>query len=220
MTIHKDTLSFLTELEANNNKPWFDENRKRYDIVRKDFVVLVQKIIDEFAKIDRTIEGQEAKKTLFRINRDVRFSKDKTPYKPHFSAFISKGGKKFEGAGYYIRLKGEGQTFIGAGVWQPPSPVINSIRQEIDYNFQEFLDIIEDKKFKKSFSKIEGEALKTKPKGYELDNPAIEYLKKKSFFSSFQFDDKSVNSPDFYKNVIEKYQLIQPFVNFLNRNIV
>lgn len=140
--LQKTTLQFLKGLEKNNNKPWFDAHREAYETARGNFSVFVQAVIDQFGKKDQGIKNLTAKECVYRINRDVRFSKDKTPYKNHFGAFINQGGKKsISTAGYYIHLQ-PGNTFVGGGIWMPESLMLQKLRQEIDYNLSDFEKII------------------------------------------------------------------------------
>jgi len=146
--VQASTIQFLKDLKKNNNKPWFDLNRKRYEEAKTDFANFVQQVIDAHSKKDKTISALKAKDCMFRINRDVRFSKDKSPYKTNFGASINKGGKKaFSTAGYYFHLE-PGQCFVGGGIYQPMPDELKKVRQEIDYNFKDFTKIIQSKKFK------------------------------------------------------------------------
>ncbi len=217
--LHQDTISFLSELAGNNNKPWFDDNRDRYATAKEDFEVLVGNLLKSAEELDPAFEGQKAKDCIFRIFRDVRFGKDKTPYKPNFGAFFSKGGRKFPGAGYYMHLEPGGKSFAGGGLWMPESPLLKAIRQEVDYNFEEFKGIIEEKKFKKMFPKISGEQVKTIPQGYTYDNPAIEYLKMKSFTVIHNITDEQIASKNLEKIVMDIFTTMKPFVDFLNRGV-
>ena len=177
------TLKFLKDLKKNNNKAWFDAHRSTYEKARENFIELVQALIDGHKRYDRGLTDLPAKDCLFRINRDVRFSKDKSPYKTNFGASISPGGKKSPLAGYYIQLS-PGDSFIGGGVWMPEPATLKRIRQEIDYNLKEFEAIVRSKKFRAVYGDLytrEGIQLSKVPQGYEKDNPAAPYLKLKSF---------------------------------------
>ncbi len=213
--ISPTTLQFLKQLKANNTKVWFDANRKRYDQAREEFIALSETIINELAKIDPLLAGVEAKSCLFRINRDVRFSKDKSPYKTNFAAYYAPGGKNSNYCGWYLHLE-PGKSMMGGGLWQPEPAAMAKVRQEIDYNFKQFKKIIEKDSFKAAFPKIEGEQLKTTPKGYDATNAAIHYLKHKSWIVSHSFSDKDITSPDFCKNFIAHAKLIKPWLAFFN----
>ena len=215
--LHSETIAFLSDLAHNNNKTWFDANRERYVAAKDDFELLIDNILSGLAKTDPAFSEQKAKDCIFRIFRDVRFGKDKTPYKANFGAYFSKGGKKFPGAGFYIHVEPGGKSFAGGGLWMPESPILKKIRQEIDYNFDEFKEIINNKKFKKTFTQINGESGKKAPAGYAEDNPAIGYLKMKSFTVSHNVADKDITSKNLVKDTLDVFATMQPFIDFLNR---
>lgn len=131
------TLNFLKSLKKNNSKEWFDKNRKAYETAKGDFAGFVQEVINQFSKKEPAVSGMLAKNCMFRINRDVRFSKDKSPYKTNMGAYINPGGKKSILGGYYFHCE-PGQAFMGGGLWMPMPPELSKIRQEIDYNFADF----------------------------------------------------------------------------------
>src|SRR5580704_12619768 len=141
------TIKFLKDLKKNNNKSWFDAHRTQYEEAKKDFEIFIQTVIDTHNKKDPTLKELKAKQCMFRINRDVRFSKDKSPYKSNFGASINRGGKKSLFAGYYFHCE-PGESFAGGGLWGPMPPELKKVRQEIDYNFAEFKKILSNKKFK------------------------------------------------------------------------
>ena len=166
--IQPATVRFLRNLSKNNNKPWFDLHRKEYEIARKDYEDFIQSVIDTFGKSDPSIAPLIAKQCLFRINRDIRFSKNKTPYKKNFAASINRGGKKSIFAGYYFHLE-PGNSFIGGGIWMPMPGETQKIRQEIDYCWPEFKKIITAKNFKTIYGALDNEpeiTLVNVPKGY------------------------------------------------------
>lgn len=215
------TLRFLTQLKKNNNKPWFDANRAQYEAARIDFSNFIQLVIDAVQKTDTTITGTMSKDCIFRINRDIRFSNDKTPYKAHFGASIKRGGKKAPFAGYYFHLE-PGASFIGGGLWQPEAPVLKNMRQEIDYSWEEFQTIIREKNFKKVFVDVYKGAdvsLSTMPKGYEKDNPAASYLRLKSFIAEVKIDDEELTKATLHKKTVAAFEALQPFLNFINQTI-
>jgi uncharacterized protein (TIGR02453 family) len=214
--LQQTTLTFLEKLGKNNNKPWFDKNRETYEATKGDFEMFITALLDKLGATEPMFKEQKAKDCIFRIFRDVRFSKDKTPYKAHYGAFFSKGGRKYPGAGYYLHIE-PGKSFIGGGLWMPESPLLKSVRQEIDYNFAEFTGIIEDKKFKKIFEKITGEQLKALPQGYTEDNPAIAYLKMKSFTVGHPLTDEDITSNTFMQKCVSTFATMRPFIEFLNR---
>jgi uncharacterized protein (TIGR02453 family) len=220
--LQSNTLLFLKSLKKNNNKPWFDVNRPKYESAKADFIQFIQKVIDTHGKKDPLINNLVAKDCLFRINRDVRFAKDKSPYKSHFGASINKGGRQsVSSAGYYFHLQ-PGQTFIGGGIWMPSPEDLRKVRQEIDYNFADFKKIIGSKKFKSVYGDLSHEAeykLTRLPKGYEADNPAAEYLKLKSFIASIELKDADLTSKDLVKKTVNAFEALQPVVEFLNQSM-
>ena len=177
--LQSSTLKFLKDLKKNNNKPWFDAHRKDYEAAKSDFATFTQLIIDKHGKKDETIAHLKAKDCTFRINRDVRFSKDKSPYKDNMGAYMSRGGKKSPFGGYYFHCQ-PGRCFVGGGLWMPMPPELNKVRQEIDYNFAAFKKIISSKRFKSVYKDLSRDAeyvLTRVPKGYEPSNPAANFLK-------------------------------------------
>ena len=219
--LQSSTLLFLKQLAKNNNKPWFDANRKKYDEAKKDFENFIQALIEQFGKKDPPIAALTAKSCLFRINRDIRFSKDKTPYKKNFAASINKGGKKSLLAGYYFHLE-PGNSFIGGGIWMPMPAETQKIRQEIDYCYDEFKKIIHSKKFAGIYAGLDREdgiRLTNVPKGYEKDNPAAEFLKLKSWVAMSPLTDAALTSKGLLKQSVEALSAIQPLIDFLNRAV-
>ena len=217
--LQASTLKFLRDLKKNNNREWFETNRKKYETAKADFEALVASVLEKMSKTNDTIAHLTPKECVFRINRDVRFSKDKSPYKTNMAMYISKGGKKVMNAGYYFH--GEpGVAFVGGGVWMPMSPELKKIRQEIDYNWDEFKSIIESKKFKAAFGDLEREpdaVLSRPPKGYDDENPAIKYLKLKSFIASAKISEEDLLSKDLAKKIVTHFETMRPLVDFLNR---
>jgi uncharacterized protein (TIGR02453 family) len=214
------TLQFLKQLAKNNNKEWFDANRKKYEAAKVDFILLVQNAIDGFSKIDAAITSVSAKKSMFRINRDIRFSKDKSPYKTNFGASINPGGKISFKAGYYLHIQ-PGNSFVGGGIYQPMPDVLKKIRQEVDYNFEELKNIINNKKFKavyiKGLSK-EGEmSLSRPPKGYDENNPAIEFIKLKNFIVVAPLTDEQLTDKKAASTIIKAFEALYPLIVFFNK---
>lgn len=219
--IQPSTLKFLKDLKKNNNKPWFDKNRKAYEEAKADFTAFIQKVIDQHGKSDPTIKSVVAKNCMFRINRDIRFSKDKSPYKTNMGAYINRGGKKSLFGGYYFHCQ-PGRCFTGGGLWMPMPPELNKIRQEIDYNFTEFKRIIGSKKFKSVYGDLSRDAeyvLTRVPKGYEPNNPAAEYLKLKSFVALVTLKDSDLVSKDLVKKTATAFDALQPLIEFINESI-
>lgn len=219
--VEPQTLKFLSQLKKNNNKPWFDNHRAQYEAARIDFSNFIQLVIDALQKKDTTITGLSSKDCLFRINRDIRFSKDKTPYKSNFGASIKRGGRKSGFAGYYFHLE-PGHSFIGGGLWMPETQPLKNVRQEIDYNWDEFQGIIKEKNFRKIYGDLYKGAdvsLSTMPKSYEKENPAADYLKLKSFIAETKISDEELTRATLHKKTIAAFEALQPLLNFINRSI-
>jgi uncharacterized protein (TIGR02453 family) len=217
--IKKETVDFLKKLKKNNSKEWFDNNRTKYLAAKENYFDFVTEILQTLKSIDPTLQDIQPKNCVFRINRDVRFSANKNPYKTNFGASFSKGGKKIACAGYYFHLE-PGACFIGGGYWMPMADDLNKIRQEIDYNFEEFNKIINRKTFVSTFGTLDNkEKLVRPPKGYEKDNPAIELLKLKNFIVMTRIEDNELLEKDLIPKVISHFKVMKPLVDFLNRAI-
>lgn len=214
----KKTTDFLKKLKKNNNKEWFDKNRPSYDSAKEEFTMVVSDILDRCKKFDKALVNIDPKKTLFRINRDVRFSKDKSPYKTNFGSRLMPGGKDSLMEGYYIHIQ-PGNTFLAGGAYMPEPAKLAAIRQEIDYNFKDFQKILAQKEYKKYFGgKLsDEEKLVNPPKGYEKDNPAIEFIKFKHFIAYIEVDDKTLHSPKFAQYAAEVFKAMHPLVEFLRK---
>ncbi len=213
-----DTLQFISDLKNNNDRNWFQENKERYDLARQDFLQFVDSWIKGITEFDESVEVQKASEIVFRIYRDVRFSNDKRPYKDHFGAYLAPGGRKSVYPGYYFHLSPGGQSFIGGGVWMPPTAHLKALRQEIDYNFQEFSEIVQSPEFINNFGKeLSGEKLKTSPKGYDATNPALEYLKFKSWVAVHPFTDQELLQPDLLAKTLKLADALKPLKDFLLR---
>jgi uncharacterized protein (TIGR02453 family) len=214
----KETIAFLAELERNNNRDWFEANRKTYESAKKKLSALVQQVIDGIQMFDPELGEQIPSKCMFRINRDVRFSNNKNPYKNNMGAYMAKGGKKSAYGGYYLHVQ-PNSSFIGAGIWMPEAPILKSIRQELHYNHAAFRKILNAKSFKSHFGEMGGEQLKTSPKGFDADHPAIDLLRYKGFVVSHSFTDKEVCAVDFGQQVIEQFKHAAPFLHYLNNAV-
>lgn len=220
--IHPKTIQFLKQLSKHNNKPWFDAHRPQYEEARSDMEKFIQSVIDKHSVKDPDLAGLTARKCIFRINRDVRFSKNKQPYKTNFGASMDRGGKKSGFAGYYFHLE-PGKSFVGGGLWMPEAPVVKKVRQEIDYCLEEFESIILNKKFKQAYKELyheeQGIKLVNVPRDFEKDNPAAEYLKFKSWLAIANLSDEDVTSKELVKKTLHALEVLQPLVKFLNRAI-
>lgn len=213
------TLKFFKDLKKNNNRPWFEGHRKQYEEAKGDFLLMTEKLITGIAAFDAPIASLKAKDCTFRINRDVRFSKDKSPYKNNIAAYFNRNGKKGTGAGYYLHIE-PGNSFAAGGMWMPEPKDLAKIRQEIDYNFDDWKKMIGNAAFRKTFTEgIKGEALVRPPKGYDDTNPAIVYIKHKSFIVTRAFSDSEVQDKAFVKNVASVFKTMKPLIDFLNAAI-
>lgn len=213
------TLQFLKALDKNNNKAWFDAHRKQYDAAKLNFAELTQQVITQFGKKEPSIALLQPKECVFRINRDVRFSKNKAPYKNNMGASIKAGGKKSLLAGYYIHLEPGGKSFVGGGLYMPDAAIVGKVRQEIDYNYTRFLRIVENKKFIAQYGGLdfsEGLSLVKEPKGYEKENPAIKYLKLKSWIATSTLSDTALQDKNLATQLTKAFEYLQPLISFLN----
>ena len=220
--LQKSTLTFLKNLKVNNVKEWFDANRKTYDAARTDFTELIANVIAQYGKEDEAIASLQAKDCLFRINRDVRFSKNKAPYKSNFGASIARGGKKSIYAGYYIHIEPGNESFAGGGLWMPEAEQLKKVRQEIDYNYETFESIVNGSSFREMYDGLytgEESKLSRPPKGYDDDNPAIEYLKFKSFIALHPLKDAELTNKHLLSTVLQAFAALHPLVLFLNTAI-
>jgi uncharacterized protein (TIGR02453 family) len=211
--ISKESFQFLQKLALNNNKPWFEKNRSGYEKARAEWIAVVGKVVEGILKIE-AIPEKEPAKYVHRIYRDIRFSKDKTPYKKFFSAIIERGPEDRK-CPLYLQFQ-PGRSMIGGGIWDPPPETLKKIRQEIDYNAIGLKKIIHSKEFLKYFVKISGNRLSRPPKGYEPDNPNIEILKFKQLFVQRLFDDELMLSKQLIPGIIKSYKAALPFFNFFD----
>lgn len=216
ITIRKEVYDFLTLLKVNNNREWFDKNRGLYEQAKANIEEFAAFLIHEISGFDPAVpRDTSVKKCVLRIYRDVRFSKNKAPYKNNFAIIISEDRMK-EGPVYFIHVE-PGNDYIGGGYWRPSAKPLNAIRQEIDYNTSEFLSILENKDFSSYFGELSREdILKINPKGYEKDHPYIELLKLKSFICVKHFEDKSWTTEKGVKDLLIGLKLITPLNHFLN----
>jgi uncharacterized protein (TIGR02453 family) len=210
------TIDFLKKIKNNNQRDWFEVNKDKYLSAKEEFEIEVEKIIKGVAKFDKSINPDlKGKDCTFRIYKDVRFSKDKSPYKTNMGASISPGGKKSLIAGYYLHVE-PGSAFLAGGAWMPEPETLQAIRQEIDYNPTPLLKILKSAAFKKYFKGLDEEGkLKTAPKGFEKDHPQLELLKNKSFVVTYPITDKDVLSKDFDKIVVAGFKAMHPFLEYL-----
>jgi uncharacterized protein (TIGR02453 family) len=212
----QDILKFLKDLSKNNDRTWFEKNKPRYLEAKQGFEDLVAALLKEFTKFDSGLDGLDPRKLPFRIYRDVRFSKDKRPYKVNMGAGFSPNGKLVQEPGYYLHIEPGNKSFIAGGIYMPDATNLSKIRQEIDYNFDKLKKVTNDKKFKVLYASFDDfDKLKTAPKGYAKDHAHIELLKLKSFIVSRALTDKEVIDKKFIKVATESAKAIKPLNNFI-----
>ncbi len=215
--INRSTLEFLKAIKDNNNRDWYLKNKPYYQEARDNFEHFVQGLIDKLIEIEPIMKGLEAKTCMYRFNRDIRFSNDKSPYKSHFGAFIVRGGKKNgdKFAGYYFHIE-PGKSIIAGGAYMPPAPWLSAIREKIDDEPERLLKIINSEDFKQYFGQIEGEKLKTAPKGYPSNHPYIDLLRFKSYLAFNEIKDDFVLSDKLFNYVSNAFKAMKPLNDFLN----
>lgn len=209
MALSKSTLNFLAEIRINNNKPWFESNKDSYMKAKDDFKAFVAELRQHMDKHDHL-----EKHKIFRIYRDVRFSKDKTPYKSSFSVGFTRATKALRG-GYYLHFEPD-NIFAGGGFWAPESKDLKRIRDEFAANDKEIREIITDKEFIKHFGALQGEGVKTAPRGFDPEHPAIDLIRKKQFVVMRPFTAKQALSKDFAVEVDATFQAMRPFFNYMS----
>ncbi len=211
----KPALDFLLALQANNNKPWFQAHRAEYDAACQCFEGYVDDFIQEFRAIE-DFENLSAKDCVFRIYRDVRFAKDKSPYKPNMAAAVALGGKHSLRAPYYIHLKPPNESFLAGGIYMPTPDQLAAIRRAIDRDPARLKAALGGRPFKKYFGSLSGEKLKTPPRGYPGDHPEIELLKYRQFIADHALTDRDVLSPRLPSHTVEVFAALKPLLDFLN----
>ena len=210
----KEILSFLNGLQKNNTREWMEANKSNYLSSKKQFEDIISSLIDNIAAFDPHIIGTEPKKCIFRLHRDVRFSKDKRPYKENMGGFINKDGRKGMDGGYYIHIQ-PGQSMLAGGIYMPPSDILKKIRQEIDYNPDGLIKFMKSSDFKKYFGTFEGDRLKKAPKGYSPDHPNIELLRLKSYIVVHRIEDAELLKPGFLENTTRVFKAMLPLNNYI-----
>ncbi|MBC8754967.1 DUF2461 domain-containing protein [Kordia sp. YSTF-M3] len=209
-TIPRETFSFLKRLQKNNNREWFTENKKEFKEIEnevKQFYNQLSEHLNKHDKIDKV--------KVFRIYRDVRFSKDKTPYKTHLGGSFNRVKPELRG-GYYLHIAPNDESFIATGFWEPNKDDLMRIRKEIEMDATEIRKIITEKSFKNVWGELVGDELKTAPRGFDKEHVAIDLIKKKQFIFTKKFTDKEVNSSDFMTKVDDSFKAIRPFFNYMS----
>jgi uncharacterized protein (TIGR02453 family) len=209
-------LRFLSKLKKNNNKAWFDANKDQYEASMAQFEVLVGRLIEGMSGVE-DLEGLAPRDCIMRIYRDVRFSKDKSPYKTGLGAGIAPGGRKSGHMGYHLHLAPGGETMVASGLWDPTPEQLARFRDAIVKDASDFRKILRAAAFKRHFKDLYGEVLKTAPKGYPADHPEIELLRRKQVCVTESFTDDVVASARFPALAVESMKAMKPFVDYLNR---
>lgn len=207
-------LQFLTELSKNNNREWFQQNKKWYDESKEKVLFLTDVLINEIGKFDDSVRGLQPKDCMFRIFRDVRFSNDKSPYKTNFGSFICPGGRKSMNPGYYFHLEPSG-CFVAGGIYMPPAETLRAVRSYLADHAEEFLEITQDSDFKTKFPEMYDDQLKTAPKGFPKDHEHVDLLKYKSFIFSKTLNDKEVKSKEYLELMVDSFRTVSPLNHFL-----
>jgi uncharacterized protein (TIGR02453 family) len=213
------SLTFIEDLGQNNNKPWFEENRPAYEKARAAFESFVDYVINEFRESDG-LQGLTARQCVARINRDIRFSKDKSPYKSGFGARITPGGWKGTRLGYYIHLEPNDRTMLAGGLYAPEPEQLARFRRAVDRDATEIKRLTGAKSFRETFGDIRGERLKTAPQGYDRSHPEIELLQLKQVTVAHPFADAELLRPDFPTRAVAVCQAMKPFLDYLDGTIL
>ncbi len=214
----KEALDFLKALKANNDREWFTANKERYIQSSDEFKSFVNQLIAGINEFDSFVGPMDPKDCIFRIYRDVRFSHDKAPFKTNLGAYIAKGGRKSPYAGYYFHLDAEA-SFASGGIYMAPPDVMKRIREDIDLYPEDFLAIVNDKKFKETFQFFDEEKLKRVPQGFDKESPVAEYLKFKHITPYHSLSEKNIADKNILNNTIKVFETLKPLVDFLNRSI-
>ncbi len=219
MKINKNILNFLSELKLNNNRIWFTENKDRFTEIQSELVSLTGYFLSKIEKFDQSLKGVDPKSCIFRIYKDVRFSKDKSPYKTNFGIFMRGGNRKIEGTGYYLHME-PGESLIGGGCYMPDPKSLFKIRERIITDSKGIKKILEDRKFIQEFgTEFYAEKLKTAPKGFDKEHPMIELLKYKGFAVVKKIKNSDLTSDHFIEDTVQSYRTIYPLNQFIEEAI-
>ncbi len=211
--LQKSTLNFLKVLKRHNNRDWFNKNKQLYEDARKDFEIFIDELIHRMCDFDPTLMGLQAKECMFRIYKDVRFSKDKTPYKTNMGAAINEGGRKMPIPGYYFHIQ-PGECFLAGGLYLPSADKLLAVRKAIANSKGGFRKILSSKEYKK-YWKLWEDKLKTAPKGFPKDHPDVEYLKYRSVIAFHNINDEQVLSPKAIDYSVKTFKTLKPLIDFL-----
>jgi len=213
-----EILSFLYDLQENNNRQWFQEHKAKYENAKHQFHSFINKLLGEISQTQLDFSGIEASDCVFRIYRDVRFSKNKEPFKTHFGAYMAPGGRNSDKAGYYLHIQ-PGESLAGGGLYCPQPDFLNAVRTEIYNNADEFKRIINADKFTATFGGLSGDQLKTAPKGFPKDFADIALLRYKEYLSTKKFSDDEIIDSSFEKKVLTLFEVQKPLNQYINNAI-
>ncbi len=208
-------INFLNSLKENNNREWFNDNKKLYEANKQMFEQIVASLLKEISSFDEQVKALKPSDYIFRIYRDVRFSHDKRPYKEQFGAFITKSGKGGKHSGYYLHIEPQ-KSMVAGGSYCPQPPDLKLIRQEVFYNNLEFNNIINDKSFVSTYQTLDDYKLKRVPKGFPADDPRSESVKYNSYVVSKLYSDDQIVQPEFFDMVVSNFKNLKGFVHFIN----
>lgn len=208
-TISKSTLDFLKSLKANNNRDWFNENKAIFEAEQKKIKGFYNSVMEQLKTHD-LIENVK----IFRIYRDVRFSADKTPFKPHFAGHFIRATNKLRG-GYYLRIR-PGESFLAGGFWEPNKEDLARIRKEFETDAAEIRAIVNAPDFKKYFEKLQGDAVKSAPRGFDKNHPNIDLIRLKQFIVTHEFTDEEVLAPNFLAEVVTSFVAMRPYLDYMS----
>lgn len=214
--ITPNIINFLVNIHHHNSKAWMDEHRDEYKQAKADFEQIVEELITGIHSFDARIEKLEPKNFMYRVNRDIRFGKNKLPYKEHFSAFIAPGGKKWDGAGYYVHIEPFGQNFLGVGNYEYNKTIIENFRNSIHHNPKPFLQVVKQVDATDHFEPLEGKSLKRIPRGFAKDHPHADLLKMTTYTYRHNFTKQEIKAKDFSKVVLQYFKELAPFAKYLN----
>ncbi|RAJ11954.1 DUF2461 domain-containing protein [Olleya aquimaris] len=209
-TIPRETFTFLKDLEKNNNRDWFNEHKSAFKEIESEIKQVYNQLFQMLNKHDEI-----DKVKLFRIYRDVRFSKNKLPYKTHFGGSFNRVKPRLRG-GYYLHIQPNNESFIATGFWEPSKEDLLRIRKEFEMDDQDMRDILNNKSFNSVWGGFVGDELKTAPKGFDKDHPAIDLIRRKQFIFTKKYTDKEVLSSNFLKEVNQAFKAIRPFFDYMS----
>ncbi|MBM9576247.1 DUF2461 domain-containing protein [Leptospira sp. 201903070] len=215
--LQPNTLDFLKKLAKNNNKPWLEKNKPLFIEAKNDFENLITELLIGLAKVNPDLAGVDPKKCIFRIYRDVRFSKNKEPYKTNFGASIGAGGKDLGRPLFYVHIEPGDRSFIAGGLYMPDPKILRRVRETILENSNVLKKIVRDKKIEKEFGGLSDMRLKTAPRGFSKDHPDLDWIQYTSYIVEKPQKDSEILSKNFIKSTIDSYRILQPFLNYFEK---